>query len=138
MSKLIADEGLPIREPNTVRSFRRNNEAAGQNWFSPATLRFFEGRVSGDAYGPFFVSSERCSWADDTDEPYARTYTVRRALPDGSIGREGEQGQYATAAAATAAAKAAAAALASEEEDGVSGQDRESYTDDQDRDSYTV
>lgn len=87
----------------TMDDIRRANEDAGQHWFQPAAMRFFRSRVSDGVYGNgYFVSSER-------GPDMARRYTVRKALPDGSIDQVGEFQQYASRSGAHAAARKAAA-----------------------------
>lgn len=57
---------------------------AGNYFFSPGALSFFNARVHGDLYGGrFFVTSERCDWGDG----HPRYYTVRfvRDNGDGSV-----------------------------------------------------
>jgi hypothetical protein len=78
------------------------NERVGY-FFSPDTMRFFSSRISRtvypNAYGTYFVTSERNSEDDD------RRYTVRHATPDGFIFTVGEFQQYGTPHQAHKAAK---------------------------------
>lgn len=84
----------------TIADIRSANDAAGEFWFSPDTLRFFDGRVlAGVIGGNLFITSERY----DMDSP--RAYTVRRAHADGSIDTVGEFMGYVTANAARNAAR---------------------------------
>jgi hypothetical protein len=64
----------------TIEDIKRANREAGRYWFSPDTLRFFRSRVGREVYGGrFFISSEQ-------RETYTeRRYTVREAMPDGTI-----------------------------------------------------
>jgi hypothetical protein len=44
----------------TIRQIKQANRAAGQYWFSPATMRFFKSRVLEGVYGGrYFVTSEK-------------------------------------------------------------------------------
>lgn len=74
-----------------------------QYFFEPATMRFFNCRLSQAVYGTYFVTSERF----DANTP--RRYTVRRIGANGSIDTVGEFQQYATLRQAKAAARALAA-----------------------------
>lgn len=91
----------------SIDEIRAANERLGQHWFSPATLRWFSSRISGQVYpvlsgGAYFVSSEQAPGEE-------RRYTVRVASPDGSISTYGELGQYRSANGAhNAAARVAA------------------------------
>ena len=76
---------------------RRANRDAGHYFFEPETMRFFASRVGETLYaGRYFVSSER-------GHGRQRRYTVREALPDGSIEPVGRFQEHATRAAAIAA-----------------------------------
>lgn len=84
---------------------RAVNEAAGQYWFEPATMRFFRSRVAGHGYAAndrpdvvFFVTSEKGPGG-------VRRYSVRVALDGGrNIETAGEFRAYASGQGATAAA----------------------------------
>lgn len=58
----------------TISAIRQANKAAGMHWFSPATMRWFQGRVLPTVWvvddGSLFVTSEQ-----NGDAP--RFYTVR-------------------------------------------------------------
>lgn len=84
---------------NTTGDMERANRRAGHHWFSPDTLRFWNGRVSGEVFaGSLFVSSERQTMAYSAPEP--RRYTVRICLPDGTVDTVGQFGQFDTLKAA--------------------------------------
>lgn len=69
-----------------VKSSNRNN---GYNWFSPETLRWFNGKVYDCLYGScVFVSSEKENYSRFTPNPQ-RQYCVRVAFANGSIERYG-------------------------------------------------
>ena len=86
---------------NTLKEIKAANAAAGQHFFEPATMRFFNSRVSARLIaGRYFISSERF------DETTPRRYTVRIANDDGTIDTVGEFQQYPTMAQARAAAEA--------------------------------
>ena len=69
-----------------VKSSNRNN---GYNWFSPETLRWFNGKVYDVLFGGcVFVSSEKENYSRFTPNPQ-RQYSVRVAMSDGSIERYG-------------------------------------------------
>lgn len=66
----------------TMAEVREANRRIGHHWFAPDTMRFFSSRVMSDLYdGRFFITQERTGW----DHSSPRAYTVREALPDGSI-----------------------------------------------------
>lgn len=91
----------------TVRQIRGAARAAGSHWFDPDTMAAFGSRVHQKVYaGRLFVSSERDPWGAAWDGE--RRYTVREALPDGSIATVGEFGAFRTAREAHAAAAAIA------------------------------
>ena len=70
---------------------RRANEDRGHYFFEPATMRFFHSRIGGTLYGGrFFVTSE-CREPVETP----RLFTVREAMPDGSIDTVGDFQAYA-------------------------------------------
>lgn len=69
-----------------VKSSNRNN---GYNWFSPETLRWFNGKVYNVLFGScVFVSSEKENYSRFTPNPQ-RQYCVRVAMDNGSIERYG-------------------------------------------------
>lgn len=95
----------------TIDEIVRRNRALGHNWFEPETRRWFGSRIHDEVYGDgFFVTSERDERAGRYGAAWdgERRYTVRRALPDGSITTVGTFGGYGTRAAAHAAARRAA------------------------------
>lgn len=92
----------------TIRQIRGANRAAGQHWFDPDTLAFFNSRIHQRVYGGrFFVTSERDDYPNGAWDG-ERRYTVRRAEDDGTISTFGEFGQYPTAREAHSAARRAA------------------------------
>ena len=83
----------------TTQEIKEANERAGQNWFAPDTMRFFNSRVLSDVIGGrYFVTSERY------DNASPRLYTVRIANDDGTIDTVGEFQRYDTADKAKRAA----------------------------------
>jgi hypothetical protein len=91
----------------TMSMIRQANKDAGQFWFSPSTLRFFDSVAGRDVHqgpgGVFFVSSEQF----DARSP--RLYSVREFDPEtAKISTLGEFQQYKTEAEAQAAAAEAA------------------------------
>lgn len=67
------------------------NQAAGQFWFSPATMAYFQCRIESDLLGgTYFITSEQ------EPRPSApRLYTVRRVIDGGaSIETVGEFQQH--------------------------------------------
>ena len=73
---------------------RRANEDRGHYFFEPATLRFFRSRIGSTLYGGrFFVTSEQHVSPMFGADP--RRYTVREAMPDGSIDTVGDFQAYA-------------------------------------------
>ena len=77
------------------------------HFFDRDTMRFFGSRIVGDRTiaGRFFITSEQ------DRAPYgrvwggARRYSIREAMPDGSVETVGEFGEFSTADAARRAAK---------------------------------
>ena len=73
---------------NSIYEVKSNNRNNGYNWFSPETLRWFNGKVYDVLFGGcVFVSSEK-------DIPFRgsvpqRQYCVRVAMDNGSIERYG-------------------------------------------------
>lgn len=79
---------------------KRANRDAGQHWFDPATIRFFDSKYSSELVeGRWFWSSEKAP-----DEP--RRYTVREVAPEGRVSTVGEFQAYATREAAQRAIRA--------------------------------
>lgn len=75
----------------TMADVRAANKAAGEHWFSRETIRFFGSRiVGGIRRGRFFITSE------DNFNRTKRLYSVREAMPDGSIETRGEFQGYRT------------------------------------------
>jgi hypothetical protein len=63
----------------SIEQVKRANVALGHHFFDPDTLRFFRSRVGSTVYGGrWFVTSEQ-------GPGDVRRYTVREAMPDGSI-----------------------------------------------------
>lgn len=72
-----------------------NRESTQPYWFSPDTLRFFGSRIGRTLYdGRYFLTSEQ------RDHESPRRYTIRQAMPDGTIETVGEFQAYATRAEA--------------------------------------
>lgn len=84
----------------TMEMIKYNNERAGQYFFEPATMRFFNSKVYNEVYdGEYFVTSEK-------GPDGVRKYTVRRAIDRGAkIETIGEFQQFDTLAKARAFAK---------------------------------
>ena len=79
------------------------NRLAGHHFFDADTKRFFRSRIGENVYsGGFFVTSEK-------GPNMQRRYTVRQAMPNGTIDTFGEFQQYTTGAQAHAAARNATA-----------------------------
>lgn len=75
------------------------NHEAGRFFFSPSTLGFFNSKIHcGPFRGKYFVTSEK-----DGSKP--RRYTVRIALPDGTIETAGDFQGHGTLASAKASAR---------------------------------
>ncbi len=80
-----------------IADIKRANKALGHYFFEPDTMRFFNSRVGSKVYGGrYFITSEQ-------REPYPyrdmsgnlqpateRRYTIREAMPDGSISTVGD------------------------------------------------
>jgi hypothetical protein len=85
----------------TVADVKRANHDAGQHWFDRDTMRFFASRVGSRLYhNRFFVSSEQ--FRSFTGADGDRAYTIREAMPDGSIEEVGAFQQFETMGAAVA------------------------------------
>ncbi len=68
----------------TMADVKAANEAAGYNWFSRDTMKFWKTRIESSLIGGrWFISSED-EWCFDGRTP-ARVYCVREAMEDGSI-----------------------------------------------------
>ena len=102
---------MPVNKPycrgdfpfRSIDDIEHANERSGGHYFEPSTMRFFNSRVLDGVYGGrYFITSERCDWGGD----YARSYSLREALPSGRIETVGEFQQFATARAARKAAEA--------------------------------
>lgn len=87
----------------SIAQIQQVNEAQGQFWFSPDTMRFFKSRIESEVIdGRYFVSSEQ----EGPDAP--RLFTVRSAEDDGEIMTVGDLGAYTTREEALTAAYRAA------------------------------
>ena len=88
---------------NSIEDIKAANEAAGQHWFAPDTMRFFNSRVlSGLIHGKgetFFISSEKREPSEH------RMYTVRAAFDDGAVHTASEFMQFHTPEGARKAAR---------------------------------
>lgn len=99
-----------------IDSIMRANREAGQHFFEASTMRFFRSRVMPGTYGGrIFVTSEQNGY----EEP--RAWTVREAMPDGTIEEISEFQEYTSGAAAKRAAAAAVKATHSYYFDGRHG-----------------
>lgn len=78
----------------TIGEIRAANKAAGQFFFSPDTMRFFDSRVESAVYGGrYFITSEQ--------GPHGRRrYTIRHASPNGHIRTVGGFGAWESSASA--------------------------------------
>lgn len=64
----------------TLADVRAANKAAGFNWFDRATMRFWACRIHGGLRkGRYFITSE------DNFDRSKRLFSIREAMPDGSI-----------------------------------------------------
>lgn len=69
----------------TIADVRAANKANGYCWFSRDTMRFFNTRIESKLIaGRYFITSEQMFYHTE------RRYTVREAMPDGSIETVGE------------------------------------------------
>lgn len=68
-----------MAEQMSMEQIRRSNKDAGFHFFDPQTIRFFRSRIGGTVHGDgYFITSEQ--------PPYGpRRWTIRQAMPDGSI-----------------------------------------------------
>jgi hypothetical protein len=76
----------------SIRAIKAANEAAGQFFFSPSSMAFFQSRVSHKLHGPYFVTSERPRW----DHNASRRYTIRKVEDNGAVDTIGEFGAFAS------------------------------------------
>lgn len=92
----------------SIADIKRTNAAAGQHWFEPGALRFFNSKVLPTVYqgpgGVYFVTSERY------DDRQPLRFSVRKAIDGGKrIDTVGEFQAHADAASAVRVAKLRAA-----------------------------
>jgi hypothetical protein len=84
---------------NNITEVKKANKDKGQHFFSKDTLAFFGSKVYPELYTvagrQFFITSE------DNFNRTEKGYTIREAMPDGSIETLGEFLQYATKEKAT-------------------------------------
>lgn len=92
-----------------MRELKAASKAAGEDWFTPAALEYFNGTVYDTLYGGcLFITSERPPIDSRTGYQGKREYTVRVALRDGTIESVSEFRQYANKARAESVAVAVA------------------------------
>lgn len=73
----------------TIAQVKAANKAAGENWFARATMKFWACKIHGGIRkGRYFITSER----DVRNEN--RYFSIRQAMPDGSISTVGEFCEY--------------------------------------------
>lgn len=73
----------------SMADVRAANKAAGKHWFDRATMKHWRSRIETPLYASgCFVTSE------SEGDGKRRYYTVRRAMPDGSIKNVGEFMQW--------------------------------------------
>lgn len=93
----------------TIRDVKQCAEHCGSHFFDPGALRFFDSRVSGDAYadrkgGAYFITSEQ--FRPSTGAAFKRRYTVRKYDPKKcGVDTVGSFQQYASGAQAKRVAK---------------------------------
>lgn len=91
-----------------MREIQKASNDAGQDWFTPAALEFFDGSVYNTVYGGcLFITSERPPAGSDGYRP-RRGYTIRVALRDGTVESVSEFMQYGTQARAESVARSVA------------------------------
>jgi hypothetical protein len=91
----------------SMASIKEANLGADGVFFRPAMMEIFQTRVeAGPFQGRFFVTSDQ--FTSMRGKSYPRRYTVREALPDGSIGTVGEFQQHEDEESAVKAAQEAA------------------------------
>jgi hypothetical protein len=87
--------------PKSLQDAKNRNERAGFHWFDRDTVRYFGTRIHSTFYsGGFFVTSEFTGWDRES-----RAFSVRRAMPDGSVDTVGEFLGFATRSAAHSEAR---------------------------------
>lgn len=97
----------------TIDEIKAANKAAGHNWFSPDTMRYWHTRVGKTVYGGrYFVTSDGPG-GRDKDE---RRYTVREASPSGEVSTADgcTYGEFATHAEAAKRARELASVVAAD------------------------
>lgn len=83
----------------SMAQVRAANKALGHTWFGRYEMRFFNTRIcTGVLGGRYFVTAERM----ETSMP--ERFTIREAMPDGSVETIGDFQQYSTQDAARAVA----------------------------------
>lgn len=76
----------------SMREVKEANARAGQNWFSPESLRWFGSFVGLTIHGGrYFITSEQDTYGAWNNE---RRWSIRKANADGTIDTVGEFGQY--------------------------------------------
>jgi hypothetical protein len=91
----------------SMASIKEANLGADGVFFRPAMMEIFQTRIeAGPFQGRFFVTSDQ--FTSMRGKSYPRRYTVREALPDGSIGTVGEFQQHGDEESAVKAAQEAA------------------------------
>lgn len=91
----------------SMAGIKEANLGADGVFFRPAMMEIFQTRIeAGPFQGRFFVTSDQ--FTSMRGKSYLRRYTVREALPDGSIGTVGEFQQYEDKGSAVKAAQEAA------------------------------
>ena len=90
----------------TMAQIKNANTDADGVFFRPDMMQVFDTHLEGGPVrGRFFITSER--FISMRGKSYARRFTLREAMPDGSIATVGEFQQHATKADALRAAQEA-------------------------------
>lgn len=80
-----------------VSDFRRKNKEAGQHFFDKDSMRFFDSKIETEGNlikGKYFITSEQFHGSEGYSAP--RKYSVREAMPDGSVGTIGKFNSFKT------------------------------------------
>lgn len=86
----------------TMADVKAANKAVGGSWFSAENMRFFNARIESGLIGwKYFVTSERFDYGNE----HPRLFTIRAAMPDGSIETVGKFQEFSSKGDAVEIAK---------------------------------
>lgn len=68
-----------------ITDFKRKNQETGHHFFDKGWIRFFDAKIETKGNlikGKYFITSEQFHGSEGSD---ARKYSIREAMPDGSV-----------------------------------------------------